>query len=101
MVTINVLDHVERCYSNDDGYTILNEVKKAFLSNQKVTLSFIGATSATSSFVNSALIELLEDYSFDYIRSNLQFVNTNKQINDIIKSRFRFETNKKKEALSV
>ena len=27
MVTINVLDHVERCYSNDDGYTILNEVK--------------------------------------------------------------------------
>ncbi|AVR33460.1 STAS-like domain-containing protein [Bacillus cereus] len=101
MVTINVLNHVERCYSNDDGYTILNLIKTAFENNEKVTISFEGVTSATSSFINSALIELLGSYDFDYIRSNLHFINTTKQINSIIKSRFQFETTKKKEVVMM
>lgn len=46
-----------------------------------------------SSFVNSAFIELLNDYIFNFIKNNIRFVDSTKQINDIIKSRFAFEIN--------
>jgi len=100
MVLINVLDHVEKCYSNDDGKIIYALIKEKFIKNQKVTISFSGITSLNSSFVNSAFIELLEDYSFDYVRSNLNFINSTRQINSILKDRFTFEANRKKLALA-
>ena len=56
-----------------------------------VSISFNGIDSVTSSFVNSALIELLEYHSFDYIKSNMTFKNTNREVNMIIKKRFDFE----------
>ncbi|MEB9549522.1 STAS-like domain-containing protein [Bacillus cereus] len=99
MVTINVLNHVEGCYSNDDGYVILNLIKKAFKDNKQVTVSFEGVNSVTSSFVNSAFIELLNWYDFNFIRSNLHFTNSTKQINSTIKHRFQFETSQKKEVM--
>ncbi|MED1405380.1 STAS-like domain-containing protein [Bacillus mycoides] len=101
MVLINVLDHVKQCYSNNDGYIIQTEIRRAFSKNEKVIVSFTGVTSLNSSFVNSAFIELLNPYSFEYIRSNLQFKNSTRQINDIIKQRFQFEVSKKNELLGV
>lgn len=58
-------------------------------------VSFKGVTSLNSSFVNSAFIELLNDFDFSYIRQNLKFTNSTAQINSIIKNRFSFEVNKK------
>lgn len=101
MVTINVLDHVKQCYSNNDGNIIQTEIRRAFAKKEKVIVSFTGVTSLNSSFVNSAFIELLNPYDFEYIRSNLKFKNSTRQINDIIKRRFQFEADKKKELLSV
>ncbi|MCM3404270.1 STAS-like domain-containing protein [Cytobacillus oceanisediminis] len=95
MVFINILDHVEKCYSNADGDVIYYEIKKAFDHNSPVTVSFKGVTSLNSSFVNSAFIELLNDFDFSYIRQNLKFTNSTAQINSIIKNRFSFEVNKK------
>ncbi|PFJ85266.1 hypothetical protein COJ11_30705 [Bacillus cereus] len=99
MVTINVLNHVEGCYSNNDGYVILNLIKNAFKDGKKVTVSFEGVNDVTSSFINSAFIELLNWYDFNHIRSNLHFTNSTKQINSTIKHRFQFETTQKKDVI--
>lgn len=86
-----MLNYVNQCYSNSDGQVIFDLIKNEFNHGNKVEVSFNGVTALNSSFVNSTLIELLEDYTFDYIRSNLKFTNTTKQINSMIKERFAFE----------
>ncbi|HDR8449565.1 STAS-like domain-containing protein [Bacillus cereus] len=101
MVNINVLDHVERCYSNDDGKVIQDLIKKAFMQNEKAVVSFQGVTALNSSFVNTAFIELLNDYDFSYIRKHLTFANSTAQINTTIKNRFNFEVNERKNLVTV
>lgn len=101
MGMINVVDHVNRCYSNADGEIIQQQIRSHFLIGNKVIVSFKGIDSASSSFVNSAFIELLDDYSFDFIRSNLGFADSSKQINEMIKRRFDFEVNHRKNLMNV
>ncbi|PAE17307.1 hypothetical protein CHH91_04695 [Virgibacillus sp. 7505] len=93
---LKILDHVERCYSNEDGTVILNKLSEQLRRGENVELSFDKVDTVTSSFVNSALIELLEEYSFDQIKRNLKFVDTNSVINDMIKRRFFFEVKERK-----
>jgi len=101
MVTINVLDHVEHCYSNQDGAIIKSIIIRALSNNECVTISFRGVDGVTSSFVNTALIELLDNFDFDLIKANVKFVNSSKQINNMIRSRFRFEVNRRKNLVKV
>ncbi|MGE6670963.1 STAS-like domain-containing protein [Bacillus altitudinis] len=93
---LKVLDHVERCYSNNDGKIIQTMVKSAFRNDEKITLSFEGVDGVTSSFVNTALIDLLEEFSFDFIKNHIAFSDTNSQINKLINDRFKFEVKKRK-----
>ncbi|MBY0055005.1 STAS-like domain-containing protein [Brevibacillus agri] len=100
-MVINILDHVERCYSNADGDIIFALIKPKLAAGQKVTISFSGVDSVPSSFVNSAFIALLDDFTFEHVRSHLKFINTTKQINEMIKSRFSFEANERKKLINV
>lgn len=100
-MVINVLDHVERCYSNDDGNVIFSLIKPSISAGTQVVVSFKGVSSVPSSFVNSAFIELLEHFTFDEIRANLRFVNSTRTINEMIKKRFDFEVNKRSELVNV
>lgn len=101
MGLINITDHTEKCYSNEDGELIHDILLSKLQNNEQVILSFKGINSATSSFINSALIQLLEDFSFDFIKKHLRFENTSGQINEIIKQRFEFEVKKRKELINV
>jgi|GEM_PF-557086 len=111
MVTIRILDYVNQAYNNDDGQVIhdilLQHMKQGggSMSFQythsdpqpnEITLSFQGIDSVPSSFVNSALIQLLESFSFDKIKSTIRFSSTNQQINEMIRSRFLFEVERKR-----
>jgi hypothetical protein len=94
MVTINVKDHLTKCASNDDGKVIYDLLNPIFERGEKATVSFKGIPHIASSFVNSAFIEFLARYDFNFIRTNLGFSDTNKHINETIKRRFSFETSK-------
>lgn len=91
MVKIIVADHVGRCYSNEDGQKLYNLLKRELQSGNKVTVSFDGIDTVTTSFVNSSLIELLNDYSFETIKAFINFEGTKKSIGNLIKNRFNFE----------
>ena len=92
---LRLRDHVSRCYSYEDGRVIYDLIKPQLLAGHHVNLSFDGFTTATSSFVNAALIDLLDSLDFERIKTLLHFTNTSKQIRDMIIGRFRFEVAKR------
>ncbi len=96
-MVIKVSDFTEKCYTNHDGEIIFKKIKSLMDQNETANVSFRDIDAVTSSFVNSAFIELLEYYSFDYIKSHLTFSDTTKHINELIKKRFKFEVEQQSE----
>lgn len=92
---IRVGEDLPGYFTNDDGTILYSKIVQAFKENKDVVISFEGISGINSSFVNSAFIELLDDYSFDYIRRHLLFKDTTKQINRLIKDRFKYETSER------
>jgi len=92
---INVLDYVNRCYTHKDGEVIADIITSCLKRGGCVAISFGGVYAVPSSFVNSAFISLLDDFTFADIRERVTFVDSTKQINDLIKTRFDFEVNKR------
>ncbi|AIQ59666.1 STAS-like domain-containing protein [Paenibacillus borealis] len=88
-------DHVNHCYSNAEGEAVQDVLRKHFDTGDSVIVSFKGMDSVSSSFINSAFIELLEVYDFTFIKEHLGFADTTRTINDQIKRRFSFEANNK------
>ena len=86
MVTIEVKNIVNNYSDNQSGLVILDKIKRAFEANQTVVISFESVPYVSTSFVNSAFINLL--------RKDLKIINSNSQINSLIKNRFAFETSK-------
>ncbi len=92
MAIIKISDYVNQCYSNDDGQIIFELLKSKLESQETVQVSFEGFDIAASSFINSAFIQLLDNFSFETIKSMISFIHSNKSINDLIKLRFQSET---------
>lgn len=95
IINIIVKDYVKEVYSNDDGLIIYNALKKELNSANHVRVSFKEIYALNTSFVNSAFIELLNDFEFEYIKEHVHFIDSTKQINSIIKDRFLFEINER------
>jgi len=92
-MVIRALDLVRQCYSQDDGQKVFDVLYPRLKQGERIELSFEGVDTVPSSFINTALIHLLDVLTFDTIKSNLRFVDTTKQINQMIRSRFDFEVN--------
>lgn len=89
-MVVKVIEHVATASSYDDGDVIFWLLLEPVLAGQKTEVDFSGITSVPSAFVNSAFVRLLEHVSFDQVRSSLTFVQSTRQINDLIRSRFEF-----------
>ena len=94
-MVINILDHVQQCYSQRDGKVIADLLLSSLKSGEKVSVSFSGVYGVPSSFINAAFISLLDEFTFEEIRSRLAFSHSTKLINEMIKKRFDFEVNKR------
>ncbi|NHZ83696.1 DUF4325 domain-containing protein [Massilia sp. CCM 8695] len=95
MGMIRVLDFVDRCYNGEDGQVIHDIIVSRLPTEVELFVSLEGVDSVPSSFVNVAFISLLDFLSFNEIKRRLRFVNTNSQINEMIKSRFAFEAKRR------
>lgn len=94
MVVLTVKDLVSNYSDNQSGLVLFEHIKRAFQQEEAVIVSFESVPYISTSFVNSAFINLLETYSFDFIRKHLSFKDSNVQINGLIKDRFSFEAKK-------
>lgn len=90
VITIRALDYVHRCHTYEEGGIIYRKIIDALKSGEDVELSFEGVLSAPSAFINSALIQLLDDFSFDDLKQKLKIVSSTRQLNELIKQRFEF-----------
>jgi hypothetical protein len=89
-MVIRILDYVKTASSYEDGEVIFKLISSEIKQNKTVTISFQEISSVPSAFVNAAFIRLLEEFSFEKIRNTLSFIDTTKNINELIKSRFNF-----------
>jgi hypothetical protein len=95
MDIIKIKNITERCYTNEDGTKVYNFILPFLKKGGDINVSFEGVDAVPSSFVNTAFIQLLNDFSFEDVKKHLTFSNTSRQINEIIKSRFTFEAARK------
>ena len=79
-------------YTPEDGAQVFRRIYPLMAEGKKVVVSFAGVNSAPSSFVNEAFIKLLEHFPFERIEAQLSFSTSTKQINQMLRKRFAFET---------
>jgi hypothetical protein len=89
-MVIRLLDHVERCSSYAEGEVIFNLLAPAIRGGEDVTLSFDGVSAVPSAFVNGALVRLAEETSVETIQRHLKIIDSTRQINDLVRSRFAY-----------
>jgi len=75
------------------GEVLFAQLRKAFTESDSVTLSFAGIDTATSSFVNTGLTQLLGIMSFPEVKRRLKIVNSTHQINAMVKRCLTREAN--------
>ena len=89
-MVIRIIDHVRTWSSYSDGDIIYRLVATELRGGKSVGVSFFGIKSVPSAFVNAALIRLLEEFSFQIIRTHLTILDSTRQINRLVKDRFTF-----------
>ena len=82
---IRVLDHVRHCDTAADGRIINRVLLKSLSCSREVELSFDGVFDVPSSFVNTAIVDLLNSFSEHDIKDRLRIVNATRQIADMVR----------------
>lgn len=98
-MAIKIGSIVPSCDTNEHGTLVRTEILKYLASGRSVVLDFHGVRNVTSSFVNTALIELLSKYDVQTIKGLVQIKHANRQIGTMINDRFRSETLRPKELI--
>lgn len=86
-MVIRVLQIVSSADTGEQGLTVLARLRAALSTDQIVIISFDGVTTATSSFVNAAFVQLLSSYALSDLQRRLRVVDSTRQINDMIRTR--------------
>jgi hypothetical protein len=86
-MVIRVADIIPGANTADQGGRLFEILRQALHGPGIVTISFDGIQTATSSFVNVAFVPLLDDFSYDDLRSRIRITNSTRQINEMIKTR--------------
>lgn len=89
-MVIKIVDYVEKPSSYDDGEKIYSLIYQKMKSGDRAIVSFLGVESVPSAFINSAFVRLLEDFSYEKIKSLLVITDSTRHINELIKGRFDF-----------
>ena len=89
-MVIRILDHVAQAASYADGEKIFALISEPIRKGDQVTLSFQGIDAVPSSFINAAIVSLVEVVTIHQIKAHLRFINSTRQINELIRSRMSF-----------
>jgi STAS-like domain of unknown function (DUF4325) len=86
-ITINVKEISGAADTWEQGDSIYRRIIALLSEGKDVTISFMGVDTATPSFVNAAFVQLLDIISLDDMKGRIKIINSNKQINAMIKRR--------------
>jgi STAS-like domain of unknown function (DUF4325) len=91
VIQVNTL--IAAAITEADGAAVYSELSKTLECQDVITLSFSGLKTASTSFVNTAFVPLLDVMSFDEIKQRLRIIESTRQINHIIKWRLEAAAN--------
>ena len=89
VILVNAL--IDAAVSEDDGAIVFKRLREALETHEIVTLSFSGLKTATTSFVNTAFVPLLDSFTFSEIKLRVKVIESTRQINHMIKWRLETE----------
>lgn len=75
----------------DQGTQLYPHLKAALDSDKSVVVDFDGVQTATSSFVKTAFVALLESFTLHDLKTKMRIINSTRQINQMIKTRLERE----------
>lgn len=84
VIKVKVAEYLSPLQTHEDGSKVLHLLKTHLLKRQTVELDFSEVDSVTSSFVNTSIVLLLQDFDFVYVKQFLKITKTNSQINRMI-----------------
>jgi STAS-like domain of unknown function (DUF4325) len=84
-MVIRALDHVRHCNTAAEGIVINKVLRRELARSELVELSFDGVFDVPSSFVNTAIVSLLEDHDEEYIKRHLKVSSATRQIADMVR----------------
>ncbi|CUH46338.1 STAS-like domain-containing protein [Ruegeria atlantica] len=86
-MVVYIRDIVDGCDTNAQG-AVLSALLDANLSKmQSVTLDFTDVFNVTSSFVNTAFVDLMDRHDLAQFKQHVKLRNVNRQIATLVKSR--------------
>jgi Mg/Co/Ni transporter MgtE len=85
VIQVNTL--IAAAVTEADGAAVFAELSRELQRQDVVTLSFSGLKTASTSFVNTAFVPLLDLMPFQDIKRRLKVVESTRQINHMIKWR--------------
>jgi hypothetical protein len=86
-MVIRILEIAGGADTSAQGDLVLATLESELQASREITVSFDGVKTATSSFVNTSFVKLLENHTFAEIKRRIRVVNSTRQINEMIKSR--------------
>ncbi|MFH0991295.1 MAG: DUF4325 domain-containing protein [bacterium] len=72
---IDLMQASQGTSTNAQGYALYVVLKQSMLNDGKIRLSLKGASPMSSSFLNSSLGELIDEFGIDRVKSSLSLVN--------------------------
>jgi hypothetical protein len=85
-MVVRIVDLAKSADTAEQGAVVFAQLKSG-LAQGKVVVSFEGIQSATSSFVNEALVPLVREFGLTLLKERLQVIQSTRQINEMIKTR--------------
>lgn len=96
---LRVLDLVPQCYSAEDGRTVRDALEPRLVRGERIVLSFTGVAVATSSFVNTALVPLLDLAGPSVLCEQLVLRDLRPAVAALLRQRLAFETQRHAESV--
>ena len=91
-MVIHIRDLVSGANTADQGAAVFPHLDSAFDGSSTVVVSFDGITTATSSFVNAAIVPLLKTKTLAEIKRRMRVKDSTRQINEMIRARLERES---------
>jgi len=85
---IQVTDIVQATTTNADAMPLYLLLKKEMTDDTCIVLSFRDSTPLSSSFLNTAIGNLVDDFGLDYVKTHLKIVQCSKSVFDALKRYF-------------
>jgi hypothetical protein len=71
---INILEITPSTITNSDAVGLKVAMKNAILNGDAIVLSFHGITTLTTSFLNSSIGEIIDEFGFDALKGRLSLI---------------------------